>query len=211
MVIAFPKLLMMGDMVEELSQISNTAYEFLQAGDAQGALIILTTLFTETGKGYSGFDDSDGYLSGFIEDLALPLSEAVLTAELSKAERLKLYRKLEIIIRELKSYGFDYLDVILMALNRGWSGEPLIEPEDYAPDESNLNEAKLNVLKRQNRIEEYLKLCLKSGAYTRYVLEQISLGDFDEALMVARNLIQKADDILAIAKPYAKLAAYQML
>ena len=191
---------MMGDMVAQLSQIGDTAFEFLQAGDAQGALIIFSTLFIETGKGFSGFDDSDGYLSSFIEDLALPLCEAILSADLSNAERIKIYKKLEPIIRDLHSYGFDDLDVILIAINRGWSDEPLIEAEDYNPRYANyLNEVKLNILERKNHIEEYLKICLKSGAIVRYVLKQIEIGEIDRALEVAFKNIASSDEALAVA------------
>lgn len=191
---------MMRDMVAQLSQIGDTAFEFLQAGDAQGALIIFSTLFIETGKGFSGFDDSDGYLSGFIEDLALPLCDAILSASLSNAERIKLYKKLEPIIRDLHSYGFDDLDVILIAINRGWSDEPLIEAEDYNPRyANNLNEVKLNILERKNHIEEYLKICLKSGAIVRYVLKQIEIGEIDRALEVAFKNIASSDEALAVA------------
>jgi len=191
---------MMGDMVAQLSQIGDTAFEFLQAGDAQGALIIFSTLFIETGKGFSGFDDSDGYLSGFIEDLALPLCEAILSADLSNVERIKIYKKLEPIISDLHSYGFDDLDVILIAINRGWSDEPLIEAEDYNPRYANyLNEVKLNILERKNHIEEYLKICLKSGAIVRYVLKQIEIGEIDRALEVAFKNIASSDEALAVA------------
>ena len=191
---------MMGDMVAQLSQIGDTAFEFLQSGDAQGALIIFSTLFIETGKGFSGFDDSDGYLSSFIEDLALPLCEAILSADLSNAERIKIYKKLEPIIRDLHSYGFDDLDVILIAINRGWSDEPLIEAEDYNPRYANyLNEVKLNILERKNHIEEYLKICLKSGAIVRYVLKQLEIGEIDRALEVAFKNIASSDEALAVA------------
>ena len=191
---------MMGDMVAQLSQIGDTAFEFLQAGDAQGALIIFSTLFIETGKGFSGFDDSDGYLSGFIEDLALPLCDAILSASLSNAERIKLYKKLEPIIRDLHSYGFDDLDVILIAINRGWSDEPFMEAEDYNPRYANsLNEVKLNILERKNHVEEYLKLCLKSGAIVRYVLKQIEIGEIDRALEVAFKNIASSSEACTVA------------
>ena len=191
---------MMGDMVAQLSQIGDTAFEFLQSGDAQGALIIFSTLFIETGKGFSGFDDSDGYLSSFIEDLALPLCEAILSADLSNAERIKIYKKLEPIISDLHSYGFDDLDVILIAINRGWSDEPLIEAEDYNPRYANyLNEVKLNILERKNHIEEYLKICLQSGAIVRYVLKQLEIGEIDRALEVAFKNIASSDEALAVA------------
>jgi len=192
--------LMMGGMVDQLDHVRDTAYDFLEADDAQGALIILTTLLTEVSGSFEQFDDSDGELGGFFSELALPLVEAILSADLSKTERRSLFNELESVIEELSSYGIDDLDVILAALNLGWSDEMLDEQEDYDYDESILTEAKLNILEHQNRVEEYLKLCIEVGEYRRYILKQIEVGEFEKAKEVALNTITQASDALVIAK-----------
>jgi len=191
---------MMGGMISQLDQIRDTAYEFLEADDARGALVILTTLLTEVGGSFVEFDDSDGGLGGFFSELLLPLVEAILSADLSESNRHKLFIELAPVIEELSTYGIDYLDAILAALNRGWSEEAPDEPEDYYYDESILTEAKLNVLERQNRVEEYLKLCLRFGEYRRYILKQIELGDCEKAKEIALITITQASDALVIAK-----------
>ncbi|MCC6147762.1 MAG: SWIM zinc finger family protein [Anaerolineaceae bacterium] len=86
---------MMGGMVDHLDHVRDTAYDFLEADDAQGALVILTTLLTEVSGSFEQFDDSDGELGGFLSELALPLVEAILSAELSKTERRSLFNELE--------------------------------------------------------------------------------------------------------------------
>lgn len=191
---------MMGGMVDQLDHVRDTAYDFLEADDAQGALVILTTLLTEVSGSFDQFDDSDGELGGFFSELALPLVEAILSADLSKTERHNLFNELEPVVEELSAYGIDDLDVILAALNLGWSEEVLDELEDYDYDESILSEAKLNILERQNRLEEYLKLCLKVGEYRRYILKQIEVGEFEKAKEVAWKTITQASDALVIAK-----------
>ena len=191
---------MMGGMVDQLNHVRDTAYDFLEAEDAQGALVILTTLLTEVGRSFEQFDDSDGELGGFFSELALPLVEAILSADLSKTERRNLFNELEPVIKELSAYGIDDLDVILAALNLGWSEEVLDDQEDYDYDETILTEAKLNILERQNRVEEYLKLCLEVGEYRRYILKQIELGDFEKAKEVAWKTLTQASDSLVIAK-----------
>ncbi|HAF48265.1 MAG TPA: hypothetical protein DCL08_03365 [Anaerolineaceae bacterium] len=191
---------MMGGMVDQLDHVCETAYDFLEADDAQGALVILITLLTEVSGSFEQFDDSDGELGGFLSDLALPLVEAILSADLSKTERRSLFNELEPVVEELSAYGIDDLDVILAALNLGWSDEVLAEQEDYDYDESILAEAKLNILERQNRVEEYLKLCLEVGEYRRYILKQIEVGDFKKAKEVAWKTITQASDALVIAK-----------
>ncbi len=191
---------MMGGMVDQLNHVRDTAYDFLEAEDAQGALVILTTLLTEVGRSFEQFDDSDGELGGFFSELALPLVEAILSADLSKTERRNLFNELEPVIKELSAYGIDDLDVILAALNLGWSEEVLDDQEDYDYDETILTEAKLNILERQNRVEEYLKLCLEVGEYRRYILKQIELGEFEKAKEVAWKTLTQASDALVIAK-----------
>jgi uncharacterized Zn finger protein len=107
---------------------------------------------------------------------------------------------LEPVIEELSDYGIEDLDVILAALNLGWSDEVLDEEEEYYFDETILTEAKLNILERQARVEEYLKLCLEAGEYKRYILKQIEAGEFEKAKEVAWKTITQAGDALVIAK-----------
>lgn len=191
---------MMGGMVAQLNHVRDTAYDFLEADDAQGALVILTTLLTEVSGSFEQFDDSDGELCGFFCELALPLVEAILSAELNKTERRSLFNELEPVVEELSAYGIDELDVILAALNLGWSEEVSDEQEDYDYDETILIEAKLNILERHNRVEEYLKLCLEAGEYRRYILKQIESGEFEKAKEIAWKTITQASDALRVAK-----------
>jgi len=191
---------MMGGMVDQLDHVRDTAYDFLEADDAQGALVILTILLTEVSGSFEQFDDSDGELGGFFSELALPLVEAILSADLSKTERRSLFNELKPVVEELSAYGIDDLDVILAALNLGWSEEVLDEQEDYDYDETILIEAKLNILERQNRVEEYLKLCLEAGEYRRYILKQIEVGEFEKAKEVAWKTLTLASEALMVAR-----------
>lgn len=191
---------MMGGMVDQLNHVRDTAYEFMEADDAQGALVILTTLLTEVSGSFEQFDDYDGELGGFFSELALPLVEAILSAELSKTERQKMFTELEPVIEELSAFGIDNLDVILAALSLGWSDEVLDEQEDCDYDESILIEAKLNILERQDRVEEYLKLCLEAWEYRRYILKQIEVGEFEKAKEVAWKTLSQTSDALIVAR-----------
>lgn len=191
---------MMGGIVEQLDEIRDSAYKFLNSGDAQGALVIMTTLLDEVNKNYGELDDSDGLISGFCLNLALPMVEAILSAELGKSERRKYYNELQPIVHELKDYGIENLDAILMALNRGVAGEYLDELEDYDCDERILNEASLNILERQNLVDEFLNLCLKTGNYQRYIFKLIHLGEIEKAVETAEKTVTQASDVLRIAE-----------
>ena len=100
----------------------------------------------------------------------------------------------------ISGYGIDDLDVILAALNRGWSNEAPEELEDYDFDETVLNEARLNILARQNRVDEYLNLCLETGEYLRYILKQIEVGEFSKAIEMAWKTLTQASDALMVVR-----------
>jgi tetratricopeptide (TPR) repeat protein len=107
--------------------------------------------------------------------------------------------ELEPVIEELSAYGIDDLDVILAALSLGWSDEMLDEQEGYDYNESILIEAKLNILESQDRVEEYLKLCLEAGDYRRYILKQIEVGEFEKAKEIAWKTLSQTSDALMVA------------
>lgn len=189
---------MMGGMVSQLQQVRESAYSFLDAGDPEGALVILSTLLSEISGSFEEFDDSDGELGNFLEELALPLVEAILSVDLSKSERNRMAKELEPVINELSDYGIDQLDVILAALDKGWAVGNRFDAEDS--DDSILVEAQLNVLERQNRTDEFLQLCLETGQYLRYILKQIEVGGYDQAVATAWKTLTQASETLIVAE-----------
>jgi uncharacterized Zn finger protein len=189
---------MMGGMVSQLQQVRESAYAFLNAGDPEGALVILSTLLTEVNGSFEEFDDSDGVLGTFLDELALPMVEAILSADLSKSERNRMGKELEPVINELSDYGIDQLDVILAALDKGWVIGNRFDPEDS--DDTILIEAQLNVLERQNQTDEFLHLCLETGQYLRYILKQIEAGVYDQAVATAWKTLTQACEALLVAK-----------
>src|SRR3712207_7037359 len=58
-----------------------------EAGDGQNALVILEAITEEYVAGWFELDDSNGEGSGFFEELGPVWTEALLTAELTPAER----------------------------------------------------------------------------------------------------------------------------
>jgi uncharacterized Zn finger protein len=204
---------MMGSMVEELAQIVDSAEAFLQAGDAEGAITILMVLLEEVADCYDQFDDSDGELGSFLDELGQPLAEAILSIDLNETERQKLKDDLEPILDELSDYGIDGLEVALSALEQGWTqaevGNDLeTESENEWDDEDgvewysdvDLTQAKLNVLERQGRTDEYLKLCRQAGEYRRYTLKLLEVGRHEEAMLIASNNLKSAEDALSVAR-----------
>jgi uncharacterized Zn finger protein len=204
------------DMVEELDGIAETAWQFLESGDAEGGLIILTTLLEEVASAYELFDDSDGDLGSFLDDLAIPTAEAILTLDLSSSERESLSRKLRPLIDEMDDYGVERLSLILTALEYGGDTSPLAGddeeegdgedewPEDEWPDvdweQADLTAARLNVLDRQEKVNEYLSLCLQAHEYRRYAIKLVELGRAQEAIDTAVAKLTYAPEALEVAQ-----------
>jgi uncharacterized Zn finger protein len=68
-----------------------------------------------------------------------------------------------------------------------------------------LTEAKLNVLKRQGRADEYLALCQKTGRHLRYALMLCDLERTPEAITYAEKHLASAPDACAMAERLREL------
>jgi len=58
-----------GDLTDELRSVERSAREFLDAGEAEAALRILSTLLEESSDGFEYLDDSNGELGDFLNGL----------------------------------------------------------------------------------------------------------------------------------------------
>jgi uncharacterized Zn finger protein len=91
------------------------------------------------------------------------------------------------------------------------------EPDDWDEDEEDdyelhewsflavsgfddLTEAKLNVLERQGRTEEYLALCKKEERHLRYALKLCDLKQVTEAVKYAKKHLTTAEEALQVAR-----------
>lgn len=78
----------------------------------------------------------------------------------------------------------------------GWY-DPLGSSEDSTQI---LTRAKLNVLERQGRTDEYLALCLRTGAHLRYALKLLELDRLPEAVAHTRKQLNDASEALTFAQ-----------
>ena len=180
--------------ISELEDLLGTATKFLEAGDAEGALIILRVLLEETLEDYDGDMDYNGDVAGFIQDLGMPTAEAILSLEMDKKSRKVLQDSVQEILDNLdETIEESELEVILAALEYGWDELPDKESqwEEYDEEDwmlfDDLQRARLNVLKRQGRADEYLQLAQKADPHG-YVLELLQLGQVDEAIKASKKL-----------------------
>ncbi|MGE0132622.1 MAG: SWIM zinc finger domain-containing protein [Blastocatellales bacterium] len=202
-----------GGLTEQLSGVEKTAMEFLDAGDAETAFRILMTLLEESYDGFEYIDDSSGELGSFLDGVGKTMAEVVLSLDLDEDRREDALSDIDEIHDKLSNYGVDGLEVAIAAAQYGWGELPdeargrRVEEDDdedrwYRPKPLSqiLTDAKLNVLERQGRTDEYLSLCLKSGEHLRYALKLASLKRVAEAVKYALKHLANADAALKLAQ-----------
>jgi len=192
--------------IEDLGDILGTGMKFLDAGDAEGALIILRVLLEELTEDYDSNMDYDGDLACVIQDTCLPLAEAILSVELDPDARDELEGTMQTILDNLDEMieAGDGLELILAALEHGWNELPDEETEWEEYDEEywmvldQLKQARLNVMARQGDDESFLRLAKKSDA-KRYTLKLIEIGRLDEAVEASEKL-ENTSDVFTVAQ-----------
>jgi uncharacterized Zn finger protein len=215
-----------GGVTNQLGEVETTALEFLNAGDAESALQILLALVDESSDGFDYIDDSDGELASFFDSVGETLAEVILSMELDEDRREDLVSDLDEAQSQLSDYGVDGLGVAIAAARYGWNALPSeerLEKDDADDDEWDddddefetsylasswraenaeevLTRVKLNILERQGRRDEFLALCLKTGAHGRYALKLCELERAPEAVKYALKHFVLADDALKLAQ-----------
>ncbi|MCI0391344.1 MAG: SWIM zinc finger family protein [Acidobacteria bacterium] len=201
-----------GGLTDELRDVEKTAMEFLDAGDAETAFRVLMTLLEESHDGFEYIDDSNGELGGYLDGLGKTLAEVVLSLDLDEDQSEDILSDIDEIHSKLSNYGVDGLEVAIAAAQYGWGELPREAQEQRVEEDDEdkwrrpkslsqiLTNAKLNVLERQGRTDEYLALCLKSGEHLRYALKLVSLKRAPEAVKYALEHLAKADDALKLAQ-----------
>jgi uncharacterized Zn finger protein len=209
-----------GGLTDELRGVEKTAMEFLHSGDAETAFRILMTLLEESYDGFDYIDDSNGELGGYLNDLGKMLAEVILSLDLDEDQREDVLSDIDEIHGKLSDYGVGGLEVAIAAARYGW-GEMQREAQGKGAEEDDdeegfasggyewwkpqpiskvLTRAKLNVLERQERTDEYLALCLESDEYLRYSMKLVALDRATEAVKYALEHLSDADDALNLAR-----------
>ncbi len=217
-----------GELTEQLSGVEKTAMEFLDMGDAETAFRILMTLLEESHDGFEYIDDSNGEMGEYLDGLGKTLAEVILSLDLDEDQREDIISDIDQIHGKLSNYGVDGLEAAIAAAQYGW-GEGPVEAKDRSAGEADdeewededdeeifapggyqpwklesvsqiLTRAKLNVLERQGRTDEYLTLCLRSDEHLRYSMKLLALDRTPEAVKYALKHLSNADDALKLAK-----------
>jgi uncharacterized Zn finger protein len=223
-----------GGLANELREVQKTAMEFLDADDAEAALDIMLALIEESHDGFEHIDDSNGELGDFFSDAGEALAEVILSLDLDEDRREDVLSDLDDLNEELSDYGVDGLEVAIAAAKYGWgemSGKEMYRSddddyEDEWEDEDEmdfeggyshlssgsdasiagvLTRVKLNILDRKGRVEDYLALCLKSGAHLRYSVKLCEMDRAKEAVSHALKHLADSREALSLAQRLSEM------
>jgi len=205
--------------VEKLRTLLDQARTAVEVRDGETALDILEPLADELMDEEwlaLSYDDSQGIFE-FFDEVDRVLAEALLTADLSEAERADWEDCLWAWEQEMGSYTHQPpYSVALEAAQRGWDFEPVQramrgdasyadlwegDPPWYAED---FVRARLNVLERQGRIGEYLNLAEAADLIDDYGTMLVEGGRIDEAVEYGRRNLSSPDEALTLAKALRK-------
>src|SRR5216683_5578688 len=202
-----------GAVVNEIGQLVDQAWALIKADDGRQALTVLEAITEEYMSEWQNLDDSDGEASGFFSDLGTAWTEAILSADLTREEREQWADQLAAWQEELDKYGVDEaFDAPQTAALDGWDYPPLQrvlqgiiteqgawegEAPAYADD---LTEARLHILERRGRFQEYLYLAEAEGHTQEYVTMLVRLGRVEEAISYGLQYLATPDEALALAK-----------
>lgn len=201
-----------GAATSAVSEVVAQAQQLIEAGDGREALVVLDIITEEFLSVWEGLDDSDGDSPAFFEELGGLWAEALLTGNLTPEERQVWIPKIETWQREVSDYGIDEsFDVALSAAVQEWDYPPLRRVLRGEIDERGawegeaplwadaLAEARLNVLDRQGRYQEYLYLAEAESQTERYVTMLARLGRSAEALEYGRTHLATPQEAHALA------------
>lgn len=200
-------------IVDQLYELLNQAQVLIGAGYGRSALLILDALTEEYVTKWYDLDGANGEAGDFFAELGQPLAEALLSADLTAAERQSWAERLANWQAEVAYYGVDdAFDLAQAAAVQGWHYPPLqrlLQGETtrlYGPEEERpwyadeLAAARLNVLARQGRYQEYLYLAKAENQIEQYVTMLVRMGRIQEAIAYGLKKLESATPALALAK-----------
>ena len=158
-------------------------------------------------------DGSDGDTGELFPDLGALWTEAILTADLTPAEREGWAQRLADWAKDAGEYGIDEaFDAAEAAAIQGWDDPDLqrvLRGERTGDDNreevdrwyaAELTRARLAVLARQGRHDEYLNLAAAEGQTTAYATMLVRLGRTAEAVTYGLAHLATTDEVLALAQ-----------
>jgi uncharacterized Zn finger protein len=175
--------------------LQDQVWPLIEADDGRAALPLLDALTREYLEDWVDLDDSDAVASDFFAELTMAWTEALLSADLSQKERKAWHKLLDGWQREVDDYGLDdVFEAARDAAIQGWDYSPLQQilqgqittrkgsVGQFPERQDALTVARLNILGRRGRLQEYLYLAEAEGHTDAYVAMLVRLNRVQEAM-----------------------------
>lgn len=189
------------------------AEQLLAANDAAAATEVITAIIEAWGASIAGLDEwiveaNQDTFDEAASRLGALLAEALLSQALTPDECDQWLARVE----DWGDEGVIKPDIVEAALEQWWDYPPLVaamqgnlteegawagDPPDYADD---LTLARLRVLARQGRMQEYINLAEAEGQTSLYVNMLARVGQIERAVAEARAYLQSPAEILSLAR-----------
>lgn len=200
-------------VVNEIRRLLDQLWPLIRADRGDDALPALAAITETYLAEWETLDDSGGEASTFFFDLGTAWTEAMLSCELVRQQRLAWADRLAAWQKRLDPYGVDdAFDCAVTAARQGWDYPPLQrvlqgkitaqgawrgEPPPYADD---LACTRLAILERRGRLQEYLFLAEAEGQDVAYAVMLARLNRTQEAVDYGLRVLSTAQDALALAR-----------
>lgn len=196
-------------ILTQLDPLVTQLHTLLDADAAQGALPLLEALTDEYSAAWINYDDSDGELGLFFEELGALWAAALLGANLQPVELHHWRERLAEWDATAAKYGGEGLAIALQAANEGWS-EPWVDAAirgEARPDarttERSADELlvmRLQILERSGHIQEALNLAAAAGMHGNQALLLLRLDQIAAAVELGRTSFRSAGEAFALAR-----------
>jgi uncharacterized Zn finger protein len=209
------------DALAEAYEVLDEVRPYLEALDGRTALVFLTAM-TEEYLARWPAPYGDYSLGGaFFQALGELWTEAILSADLTSAERREWDARLAGWQEDAAEYdGRSALDAAREAARQGWDDRALVRilqgeitgkpvGEGAPRHAAALAVARLNVLERQGRHQEYLYLAEAEGQTERYLAKLVQVGRIQDAVEQGLRYLTTADQCLALAQALRQRGAIE--
>jgi uncharacterized Zn finger protein len=201
------------DVASGLLEVLEPVPSLLNAGDGRNALVLLEAVTDALVGALGELYDDEGELGTLFTSLDEWWAEAVLSADLTPDERRAYTQKLRKWHRQISGNDYDEgLETAAAAAEQGWDYPPLVrvlqgeitdqgawegEALDCADE---LAVARLNVLERQERFQEYLFLAEAEGQTECFLAMLVRVGRVTEAVGKGKECLTQPRQFLGLAK-----------
>jgi uncharacterized Zn finger protein len=204
-----------------LDEILDRIQEQVATDAGSGALLLLQTFTEEVLSEWDTLVYDTDEQTEFLDGLGMAWTEALLSVDLSSEERKFWIKQLDDWMMALGAADVgEVFEAAQDAAARGWDYPPLQRvlqgqseqsawDGDAPPYAHELTIARLAILERRGRLQEYLYLAKAERQFTAYMLMLVRVGRIDEALTYGLNNLQTADQAFTLVKVLHDQGAHQ--